>query len=1524
MKLKCRINEKDYDINLVAGATFSEEYNETLDSGSIIIDQIPKIENLKPYDDVYIWNADEEFVGYYNIGDEIPLTALGGTVEHVVFPTPNTTDDWVDKESEVSIYDHIQGKYDIRGDIIGIWGFGLFRNLGKDRFSLGKITFKFYITDTQVPGQKLGYYSLPETIDDIYNDTYLIVRKDNDYVSDEGTPDFLLIGFSFVYYKDNIPDITMSSELLLETQATKIEGGDVISGAVYNINDIEILDGEMIDDDIYEEYEYPYRENVTATNTATITISNLSMQEILGLRNLKICCFADAYYIELVSGEPVSINNRTIRIPFRRKVASTIIDSIVVDFVKQGNYWRSTTELIMVQENSYAHTTKNFVINGIVEPLDTNAYVVLLSSSRATLPRFFLHMLVDSFKCDMVDFDDNEPGDNIKATNYKYKIDLMSETKRLEKVILPNISITQPIVGDKRSIWYYLNQFVDLYSPKVKVINENNEWEYQNKYKVDQRSAYDSSFDDEYIGTPVHEIFDDNIFAPEMSLTAPTLRELLSRLMVVKDCIPVVKNDVIYAMKISETHGRFKVNNKNFSFVTESMSSANYSTAFRREYGGAISQKNSTHMVEFLGFRNAGDALMTLDNMYLETRYPIYKINKLYMCYYKSITIENHSGGSVVSYKKLILVKQDITKLVLQNVVRDALPADWTNLPSGSWNDIDVDEMAKHRVLTLGFDIGSNKITGWGEKYSYLGDILGWTKQTYTYLETIIGLIDGSNPWGVNGLQFLEQGEEVKQSISVKHTRWQEQMVSPSDTSSTDSNITNKLKTIFFQMDYIGMYSGAIVHSKENTEEDNIQTSDNCSSALSILEVDGLFEKEKANRLGNSEVSFIARYDSVDEMKSKENNNILGAVYGDDIVIYHKEYQIYEDCVLANFVGTKDYVMKNYFTTVFAKYRTYSYASYNQNVNRAETDKYMVVVSDDRCFYEKNAFDSNLLGAENILSGFSESVLGDDLNIYFPKQINGGYFAFSDEREFFSDVNQFVAGYSLCFNIKTFGSITNGNFISTINCYDQKNVSGRKYVGSVQDWYVMPIAENDGFLEEMSCYFGHFEESDLLPTNIRWGETSEEINQLYDKILKLPLKQTQPTFSFGKAYKFCKDEKEIIDFTLQYELVNQDDNVLMSEWLMKLTDFNNYLKFSTDVEVIDHSVQQDAIRVLFGSAFINWNFGLVFFGNSGNTYERQILIQVDENRVGLLQNGTELVDCFTHSPYSTYFWNPGEPGSVTGGSGSPSSETYVDIFIMLTNIVEVVRDGNNNITQLKVRAYYSRTSFTVGAYIAATLSSEKTMTLTFNARESQTPGYLEFYYHGQDAPGEPWEVLVSIDNGRSLGSNPDISYGGVYADAQTIGKDKTMYILTSTSEIEKNLVYAQYKLSELSEKGFSIVNVSPKINDDGKTFEDIFSIEEDEYGRPYIHYKENSILGNNYQSVQYWYYDVNGDGYLHFVFGLNTKPGDGNKKSYVSILKNRETKVYNALHRVAAKVANCANDGNASKYGTQYYEEEED
>lgn len=1483
MKLKCRIHEKEYDI--VSGATFSEEYNETLDSGSIILDHVAKIKDLKPYDDVYIWNADEEFIGYYNVGDRIPVDVIGGKIEATLTTTPGDVTGWISQTSEVTFTS--EGEFFLlAGQIINIWRFLFDKNNQDSRWRINNLTFKFLLkplSDLSLE-PKIGYYEIGlSREDDTILGDYLVLKKSTEYESDEELPPFL-----FVFFETRIPStvfLTSMTDAALVLSNNAIETLDEgFTGESWQIQEIDYPTGVT---------NYIYYKNTDTKTKINLSIRGLTDEEIKNIDNINLKVLVNGTLDDLFFDNNYNdfhiISNTQVRLNFKYGPSYFPTSSFEIILIKQQNgLWVGEKDFeVRIVESDYGNTV-NCYVDSILNDLTDGAFTIISISQQQVLPKFFKHLLVDSFTCDMVDFEEGEMG---KAENYKYKIDLFSETKRLEKIILPNISITQPIIGNKRSIWFYLNQYVKLYSPKIKMMDENDTWTYRNKFKIDERLPGDYGLDDEYLRTPVHEIFDDTIYAPELSLTAPTLREILSRLMIVKDCIPIVKNDVIYAMKISDSHGEFKTDGKKFSFISESMSSANYSTAFRREYGGAISQKNSTHMVEFLGFRNRENALMTLDNMYLETRFPIYKINSLYMCYYKSIHIQNIVSGE--EYDKLVLVKQDISRLVLQNAVRDSLPADWTKLPSGAWIDITTEQMSKYRLLTLGYDIGSNKITGWGEKYSYISDLLGWAHATYTYIETIMNMIDKVYPFGLGQMQFLTSEEEVNQSGG---TGWKNCMITPNNS----DNVADALKSLFFQMDYIGMYSGTIVHSKENIEDDDIQTSDNCSTSLSILEVDGLFEKEKANRLGNNEVGFIARFNDVYEM-NEDYNDILGSSWGDNIVIYHKEYQIYDNCVLANFIGTKDYVMKNYFTTVFAKYRTYSYASYNESVNRAENDKYLVVLSDDSCLYE---FGSNdILNIKSILSAFSESIIGEDLYVHFTEQINGGYFSFENGNDYFSDVAQFVSGYSLCFNIKMYDTITNGSFISTLNCYDDDGV----YIGSAQDWYKMPITESDGFVEKIGCYFGHFDESAILENNVIWN--ASRTTALFKPIFEMPLKQRMPKFKFGKKYDICKDEKEIIDFTLQYEVINQDKDVLMSEWLMKLTDFNNYVKLPVDTEIIDNSSFQYPIKAYFGSAYVNWNFGLWLGGWGGNTYTRQIMLRMPQETADALEDGVSINNCYTKRWYYAT--------CVVPFGGGLTISVYC--YICLGKISQVIRDGNNNITQLKVRAFFMKAS-SMSQTIGTTTfpdESENTITLTFDARESGEEGMLEFFFQGQDAPGFGDSERLSLNNVSLSDAVPMV--GGIFGTSTTIPFPQTMYILKSTKQMEQSLIYSQYKINNLPDF-LSIIPVSPTEYQDGKTFKDIFEIKQDENGRPYIQFKDNAILGRNYESVQYWYYDRDGDGYLHFVFGINVNKNTGDKKAYISLVKNRNRKVYNALHREAGVVMNFADEANEDKYGKQLYE----
>ena len=103
---------------------------------------------------------------------------------------------------------------------------------------------------------------------------------------------------------------------------------------------------------------------------------------------------------------------------------------------------------------------------------------------------FFKHLLVDNFSETMINIRDigsNNKGVKDYSPIYEYKIQLQSETKGLEVVQLPNISITEPLNQVyKLTVWEYLQQYIKLYSPVYKKVKDENEktWEFEKKYSL--------------------------------------------------------------------------------------------------------------------------------------------------------------------------------------------------------------------------------------------------------------------------------------------------------------------------------------------------------------------------------------------------------------------------------------------------------------------------------------------------------------------------------------------------------------------------------------------------------------------------------------------------------------------------------------------------------------------------------------------------------------------------------------------------------------------------------------------------------------------------------------------------------------------------------------------------------------------------------------------------------------------------------------------------------------------------------
>ena len=1513
MKLKCRIKEKDYDI--VQGATFSEEFNETLDSGTIILDHIPKIGNLKPFDDVYIWNSDEEFNGYYNIGDTFPANLTNCTIDYSV------GEDYYENESAASselitgiceVNQYSSDKYRFSGSAIDIWSYLVldkrdeskrFYISDNDKF-IFRITLRSNSNPNEVYTENYAFplYITPENKE---RGIFILSRVPEDEENDTSqSPDAI-----YVFFSREVSTFTGTQYINNNNVVNPSDGYIEIDNSAYDYHNNKAYTIVSIEKNgIYGYFE----RNVTTPGT--LTFNNISLTELLTLKNLTLSglvkgrkLIMDLDYIKKVDGNDYAVNLRFSKRISLKHIGSNVEVYAYMTLTSSANNptsWSSSFKTNLAfsdRDNSYVqdfeaenYDTYHLYFDTLNEVNLSD--VIFKINQKSSLPHFFKHFVIDKWESEMID---------LNHENYKYTLSLVSETKRMEKVVCPNLSITQPIaIGvPKRSIFYYMQQYLDLYSPKIKKTIGNNKWIYVNKYSLDLRDANEAYDASDPIGKPLKAIFTDDLYAPEMSLSAPTLRELFSKLMIIKDCIPVVKNDVIYAMQISKTYGTFNLGQEHSNYLYESMDSGSFSTALRKEHQGAISQKNSAHMVEYLGFRNANSALLTLDNLEIETRFPIYKINRIYLCYYRTVNYTKINDSSTI-LTKTILVKQDITRLVLQNTVRNTLPADWTKY--GEINKFD--EMSKYKLLTIGYDIGSKKISGWGEKYSYLGDALGWTTITKTYIETMLETVHHFFPYGISRKQYFNPDERI-----IDERSWAESVVAYKSNSFPDiDDIAAKIKSIFFQVDYNAMYSGTVVHTKDDIDEDDYETTDNNSSSLTVLEVDGLYEKEKANRFGNPTKSWPARYNSVDEMNSL--NNKLGTMR-DDTIVFHREYQVYEDVVLANFIAMKDYVLKNYYTSVFAKYRTYSYASYSESVERKENDRYNVILSLDKQYYEDGMITG--INVINIISAFNKSILNNNLTVSYDNQVNGGYFSFDNNKKYFSDVNSFVSGYSLCFNIRMYDTLTAGLYISSVNCFSDGTSlweSNKQYIGSAQDWYKLPVASDaDGFLKNIGCYFGHFKDNTIV-TDVKDGTGG---NELFTNLFRLPLNVRTPDNYFGKTYSFCKDDKEIIDYTLQYELINYDkDNILFSEWLMKLSEFGNYIKFTEEQQVASLNNSQFYFRVFFGQRFVNYNLETWSAGYSPSTYEQAIVLRF--NSAVNLSNlvGKTILGAQNEIKYRT---------------GYSHTEPFVKVdFYVTLNITEIL-----NVSSSKIVVNVIQTTKEIIKF-GSTIITTSVYSLEFERLDNAPePGYVDYYCHGQFLHMSENDARITAKNGKDFPSgdnwnsnlnisNSEIKYGTITGEANTYTFPKTMYILTSASKLENSLIYKQLDKDNLPE-GYNIVEVDAN---------DVFSpVQVDEQGRSYIQFKANSALGDNYQSVQYWYLDttvseygisekddgpgepytntLEGDGLLHFVFGVNRTKAQGDTKIYVSIVKSRRKEVYDHRHRVIGTIANTLESNNA-------------
>lgn len=1393
--MKCFINGKEF--NVVEGATFSEEYNEKLDSGAIILSQVPR-QNFKQYDDVYIYN------------DEFDFKGVGRKKRKNILKVDTIQDITYTNEEQLDLYNSITAAGGSLG--IRLTGQGVFAYLD---------WWKNYTSETE-----------KYCVNDFKSD--LIIHCECELVSTGSDTNIAMqVGFSHSQ-NENAKSISfvvfatyyaLYGNIEIENNNATINFGVPANCYIINTNTGERY--ARVKSISINANENPYTRRTVNQN---YTYSFYYVEDPL----------STSYEASIIS-ERLFLNGNS----EKNNIVGTINPIDVLSFGSLVFRRVNSSEFQATYAYSYSaiasesFTNSNPMINFTLQvlTLSWNERPELINNPRLEA-NFYRHLLIDSF---------SEERLNLNEDLYKYKITLFSETKRLETITCPNLSITQPLnFSKKKSIYDYLVQYLELFNPKIKVSSTSSDyWYYDNKYTYAER---------------VKTKFE-SIIAPDFSLNNPTFRDLLNQLMIVADCIPIVRDNEIDYLDLSERKGLFDTNKTNYYEC--SVSSNDYAQNLKKNYNDGLSTQNARY-VEKLGFRNSEQGLMTLENMRIETRFPIYKINKIYMCYYKKYSVYYlNENGIRQSKDYIMLVKQDITPLVKLNSERNLLSTDWLELSSSLPSSVEA--LSQYKLATVGYDIGSNFITGWGTIYSYPIQN-SWFDTTKSYIENIITFMDGVYPFGVNNAENIKKYVENGLTVDTNES-WVDSVVVPNSPQSLQTSDPLKMKCLFFEIEYNSFYNGTIIHSKDNDYGD-ITINDNPSNSLTLLESDGSFEKEKLNRVGNKIYQINARYDIVEELQE------LGSVFEDDNVIYHREYSIYNNLVKCNYYATKDYVMKNYFTSIWAKHRTYNLMSYNESIVRAENRKMFLYLSLDEEYNERekpNGLSFNLSNEELIEQLASAFVPNEQLTskndfVYYSR-INYGYF--KSKETSFSDVNTFTSGTSLIFNVRMFDNVSGGvkiNQIAPDTGIIDPNDDYTK--GSTQQWLLCVDDIETGQIQELEVAIAHIDNSEIYHENAFEFDQSI-VNNIYQNYLYgLPQVKNDLITNYSILIKWngniYKDNKEQIDFTFQIEPITKSNHIAFSSSFMMLSDLVNYFyKNLNDYSTIYSSITEDNFIIL---GFSTWDKNIA---QVGFNYNPEITISIP-NIASINANDTIY---FNYDGYNNQYLL----------SVILVDARIIQIQCILSDFIVSSINDNELVGTINVQLRAASAWWLTGHF--NTLFDIKTqINITLNRASQDYSSEYKTYRDRIDLLEESLELNAAwlrtfqyISFPVKIGASND-KFGG-WDSPNDASKNDFVYASAKYNEITnyKKNMYVFYrnkgniKESKLIDKFSNTPNNLIKIESNDIQVNELFVLTRTSSGELYIdtNISEMDYFENIFpKTLEYWFYNDTNNSY-NFVFGVD-------------------------------------------------------
>ena len=722
---------------------------------------------------------------------------------------------------------------------------------------------------------------------------------------------------------------------------------------------------------------------------------------------------------------------------------------------------------------------------------------------------------------------------------YTYEISLFSETKVLEGYLCPNLAITSQFrdgTPTNRSIYWYLDKYLDLYDEKIRV---NGDFVNRHHFSQELINRFDA------------------IKCPEMQWNTPTLREVFNDLLMIDDCIVKVQNNEISFIDITE-----KFNNiTDYEYINRihrTQIAEDYVSELKMNLKNTLQTSTNINNVvskeEWLFLEPDNDIVINEKSAVLHTKFPIYRIKHLYMCIlgrpyhhqteddpdaYRSDDDGNylyimdlcnaHTEKDVFTYSNMVYEAQEWATLPILISLSD-IP-DSTNYVNPTWNYKQFRELVKYQNTTLVYTRGGNTIEGFYRVVKKAQYLFEWyTDINLNVYKTSI-LAGAANETKFNGAKV---GSHLINSLYV------------------DSPADDLWNNVLFKIEYETLADVAFQSSKSKRQSNYRVAFDNQTNAYVDAYSQGILEYMKANRLGNKARFINARYE--------EGTLIKIGDYYEDSIVYQCEYSIYNNHIDINAQATDGYILRDYYTGIRAKVRSWQIMSESEAMLREELKKYYFEFS----FVQKDEYTINDgLTTKYFLSPLwdetvkplryvackIDNALARTYTLDLVSRLVGNSLVYT-----FGFKDNFEVGRRIGFDSCTRSTIDGVFDIVSTGAYGGVLTSMLKYPDSNGeavkfDWWIsdtMDFIVGDNYPEE------------LIKTGFRIpsynGDWDDGITEFMEHWMRRPFIDISVISPFAMQYNsvnLYKDNKETIKINLQYEICSESENIVFTKRFME-------------------------------------------------------------------------------------------------------------------------------------------------------------------------------------------------------------------------------------------------------------------------------------------------------------------------------------------------------------------------------------